>query len=541
MNLFQLVLKQMRQRALSTWLTLLSIVLGVSLAVAIMILYREGSDLFVQKNFGYEVIVGPPKGSPLQLVLNTVYQIEAPTGNIPYKVYEDLLRNRGDVKLAVPYASGDTYKGLRIVGTAPKLFNFDDAGQPVDPERRFEYQVGKSYELAEGKVFAPNRFEAVIGSDVPQRAGLTLGQQFQATHGLTPTGDPDEHETKWTVVGRLKKTHTAADRVIFIPLLSFYAISEHGQALEDQARLKAGLPPAGRAAKPQAAAPAASQTASAPAPAAPPPAPAMPAMPSFSSSSLIPVPKLPTTDPHHGHDHAGEQAHDHDHPPVAAGAPAPAGVPAAPAHDDHHGHGHEHFTLNPDGTFELDVPKSDWVVSAILVKSRGTIGLMRIMHHYKVVDPNAVAVSPAEVMRQFFDTFLKTGTLLLLLISVLVIIVASVGVLVSIYNSVSARVREIAILRALGATRARILAIICLEAGLIGLAGGLLGVIFGHLLAAGGSLYMSRFLGQSLRWFSFDRFELLTLLGVTVIAVLAGLVPALKAYRVPVATNLVAG
>jgi ABC-type antimicrobial peptide transport system permease subunit len=47
--------------------------------------------------------------------------------------------------------------------------------------------------------------------------------------------------------------------------------------------------------------------------------------------------------------------------------------------------------------------------------------------------------------------------------------------------------------------------------------------------------------GEGLPWTSFDRYEWLYLLGVVVIAVLAGLVPALKAYRTPVATNLVAG
>ena len=45
MNLFELVAKQMRQRALSTWLTLLSVMLGVALVVAILILRREGQSL----------------------------------------------------------------------------------------------------------------------------------------------------------------------------------------------------------------------------------------------------------------------------------------------------------------------------------------------------------------------------------------------------------------------------------------------------------------------------------------------------------------
>ena len=46
MNLFQLVLKNMRQRSLSTTLTLLSVLLGVALAIGIMILRRESAKLF---------------------------------------------------------------------------------------------------------------------------------------------------------------------------------------------------------------------------------------------------------------------------------------------------------------------------------------------------------------------------------------------------------------------------------------------------------------------------------------------------------------
>ena len=92
MNLFQLVTKQMRQRALSTWLTLLSVLLGVSLAVAIMILRREGQNLFAQTDFGYDILLGPPKGSPLQLTLNTVYHMDVSPGVIPYQLYEDMAR-----------------------------------------------------------------------------------------------------------------------------------------------------------------------------------------------------------------------------------------------------------------------------------------------------------------------------------------------------------------------------------------------------------------------------------------------------------------
>ena len=57
-----------------------------------------------------------------------------------------------------------------------------------------------------------------------------------------PGETPDEHDTKWTVIGVLKPTHTAADRAIYIPLQSFYAVSEHEKGLEEQSRLRGGLP-----------------------------------------------------------------------------------------------------------------------------------------------------------------------------------------------------------------------------------------------------------------------------------------------------------
>ncbi len=79
MNYLQLVFKQMRQRALSTWLTTLSVMLGVGLAVAIMVLGRESESLFGQNDYGYDAIIGK-KGSKLQLVLNTIYHLERQPG-----------------------------------------------------------------------------------------------------------------------------------------------------------------------------------------------------------------------------------------------------------------------------------------------------------------------------------------------------------------------------------------------------------------------------------------------------------------------------
>jgi putative ABC transport system permease protein len=77
------------------------------------------------------------------------------------------------------------------------------------------------------------------------------------------------------------------------------------------------------------------------------------------------------------------------------------------------------------------------------------------------------------------------------------------------------------------------------EAGLVGLVGGILGLLTGHLLAGVGAVAFERVLGERIAWFQPDAREWVYLGGVVVIAVLAGLVPGLKAYRTPVATNLV--
>ncbi len=455
MNPFQLVLKNMRQRALSTWLTLLSVTLGVALATSIIILRGQAGALFGQTDYGYEVIVGK-QGSGTQLVLNTVYHMDKSPGNIPYSLYGDMLRKyHADVRIAIPYVVGDTYQGkFRIVGTSTKLFGVDDDGNPLEADKVMEYRPGRRYELQDGHVFGPEKFEAVIGSELAKLTSLHIGSTFQATHGMPRPGEtPDIHPEVWTVVGILKPTHTANDRVVFIPFKSLYTIAEHAVGLKSQWYIQNHLPPP----------------------------------PQNIDADEIPV-----------------------------------------------------YVMNPDKTFKLLVPQEMWEVSAILIKARSGFTAEQLM--YTINNGNeAMAVNPASVMREFFSTFLQGPTLVLLIIALLVTVVAAVGILVSIYNSVSARLREIAILRALGATRGKVLLLICLESSIIGIAGGLLGLLAGHLLAGVGSFYLNEYIGEGINWIHVDKYEWVYLIAVIVVALIAGLVPALKAYRTPVATNLVTG
>ena len=74
-----------------------------------------------------------------------------------------------------------------------------------------------------------------------------------------------------------------------------------------------------------------------------------------------------------------------------------------------------------------------------------------------------MAAFPAAEIRKLFDIVGNIDRLLLAQ-AILILIVAGVAIAVSIYNSMSERRREIAILRALGARRATIFSIVLLEA-----------------------------------------------------------------------------
>jgi putative ABC transport system permease protein len=480
MNYFQLVLKQMRQRALSTWLTTLSVMLGVALAIAIMVMGRESQSLFGQNDYGFDAIIGK-KGSKLQLVLNTIYHLDVSPGNIPYEQYTRLLKLPAGiaaqpdnyaqyVRLAEPFVVGDTLNGqYRIVGTLNSYFGVDDQDHPLPPDQVMDYRPGKKLEIGDGRVFAANKFEAVVGSEVPRLTGKGIGAQFQATHGTPVPGEPpDIHLQRWTIVGVLAPTHTAIDRVVFIPMISFYTISDHAAGLRAHAKLRAGEQP--------------------------------------DFNDMLDQPEQEPAPDANGIQHFRDYVFD-----------------------------------AKTGTILKHPPQDLWEISGIQVQTRG--GASEAQLEYMLNNSTDVmCVNPASVMREFFDTFLKPTRKLLLIICSLVTIVAAVSILVSIYNSVSARLKEIAILRALGATRNTVLRLICLEAGLVALFGAILGVIVGHLVTAAGAWYMVHTYGESLDYGWIELvFEAVYVVGVIILAVLAGLVPAIKAYRTPVATNLVAG
>jgi putative ABC transport system permease protein len=126
----------------------------------------------------------------------------------------------------------------------------------------------------------------------------------------------------------------------------------------------------------------------------------------------------------------------------------------------------------------------------------------------------------------------------LTLVAWLVAVVAAASVLVSIYNSMSARSRDIAILRALGARRRTVFGAVVGEAAVIGLIGATVGIAVFVVLATGVAGLIQAQTGvvlEPLRWNPVFWWGPATLVS---LCALGGVVPAIKAYRVPVAETI---
>ena len=212
MNFLSMAWRYLRFRWLVTFLTVASIALGVALVCGVLTL-RQESERALSKEAGlYDLVVGG-KGSPLQLILSSVYHLDSPTGNLPFTDYKRL-RHDPRVLWAAPIGLGDNYLGYRIVGTEAHFFDLPDReGNPF-------------FKFAHGQVFA-NRFEVVLGSQVAKASGLKIGDSFFGTHGLVDVPGGEVHrDVPHKVSGILAPTGTAQDRAIFGTLESVWEIHE---------------------------------------------------------------------------------------------------------------------------------------------------------------------------------------------------------------------------------------------------------------------------------------------------------------------------
>jgi putative ABC transport system permease protein len=187
--------------------TILSVVLltsSVAIITALVLVEKQFEEKFSSNIDGVDLVMGA-QGSPLQLILSSVYQVDAPTGNISYDSAKVWMEHPF-VEKAIPLAFGDNYRGYKILGTT------------------HDYLEKYGAKIAEGKLFKRN-FEVVIGNDIAQKLSLKVGDNFFGSHGDAAQGEVHEHYA-YKVVGIAKPTGKVVDNLILCTIPSVWQM--HG-------------------------------------------------------------------------------------------------------------------------------------------------------------------------------------------------------------------------------------------------------------------------------------------------------------------------
>ncbi len=482
MNVLRLSWRNISFRPWSTLLSIILFALGVGLISFLFQVQHQLQKNFEQNLAGVDLVVGA-KGSPLQLILSSMYHIDAPTGNISLQEARPFLNPKHPlIADAVPLSLGDSYRSYRIVGTSSDIVGFYEAT------------------INEGRIWSAN-FEVTIGATVAKEIGLKLGDTFQSSHGFEDSDEFAHEHTAFKVVGILAPGGTVLDQLILTTTQSFWLVHEHEGEAEE-------------------------------------------------------IPKQEAEhnhneghEHHEGHAHEGEHAHDeHDHH---------AEHPHDDEHDHHAGHDHEHHDGHAHGDEHdqheghehgsgaasppslLEEP-GEKEITSLLIRFKGrnfqALNLQRNINE----NTDLQAATPAIEINRLYS-LMNTGEEALRILALVIILVSGLSIFISLYASLNARKYELALLRVMGGTPAKLFQLILTEGLLLTLIGFGIGILLSHLgmqILAGSLEEAYRYQFDAWHFLPQEGYLLLAALG---IGLLASLIPAQQAARTDIADTLTEG
>jgi putative ABC transport system permease protein len=594
MNVFKIAFRSVQYRGLGSLLTIISMALGVMMVVAVLTIHGVVSESFKNNtSFGYNILVGAQGGS-LQLTMNSVFYLSQPIDTLPYEYYlsfcDENVRSK-EMRNSIAYKSLEEHQRVSALATAqanqpglgfferlaaeitqdamvkqrldfmeidragfyqrytdtaiPILLGdylqkedsawrvcatnrnfFDKLILDVDKQNHFEFAEGRCFDNFDQEV---GYFGAVVGSITARQAKLKVGDRILVTHGDPSSESSHLHDQEFTVTGILASTGTPNDRVLFVNMEGFYLINDHIKPVRDD--------------------------------------------------SLLSKPAVVEVDPF------AAEAEDETTEAAERQADASQTAGAAPASNSA-----SEDKSNPPLPNQLDVallnrtplPIEHREITSILLRTskndpynllgemlpprikEGELANSLSWSPFRPVraQTGAQAVNPVGEITKFFAFFVDPARWLLLGLTILICVVSGLSILVGIYNSMSQRHHEIAVMRALGANRSKVMLILLLESVLLALSGGLLGWFAGHALnAVLGPLvegqtgvplgfwnfapklplseipYANSFLSGEILQFAVSP-ELLLIPGLILLAIAVGIYPAISAYRADIAKSL---
>jgi putative ABC transport system permease protein len=491
------------QRRVASALTAVSMALGVGLVVMVLSLFGVVESSFrSNSSLGFNMVVGA-KGGQEQLVLNSVYYLSQPVENVPYQYYLEFVpaeQRAADLKNSFEY---QTQAALTEATSTANLLsglsgNFADVALTTDAS-------ANDLSLIEQEVARPGKYSRLVTHAVP----LLLGDYFGRFRVIGTTSDflgelsdkPEEGLNISFAEGRnledWNQEHGYFEAVV-------------GSMVAREQNVKIGD--------------------------------------TFAIS------------------HGQEGGDEHGERFTIVGILEPTYTPIdRGAYVNMEGfyllEGHAKVTPEEElaedsGGAGRKLPLEQREVTAVLVrtvKPAVAVGMENAINE----GTEAQAVLPVKVIYNLFLFFVEPIEFVLLLLTIVICVVSGISILVSIYNSMNERRKEIAIMRALGAQRSAIVQIVLWESLLLSLGGAVLGFVGGHVLlwlfsgmieaqsgvriglfdlAPAIDIYSTYLGGRNIVLWVYP--ELLLIPSVVLLALVVGSLPALSAYRTDVAEHL---
>jgi len=444
MNILRLSWKNIISKPLPSLLSMLLLAVGLSTAIILKLTEHQLTENINNTGKDVKLVIGA-KGSRLQLVLSSVFQIDNPTGNINYGFYTLLKRNRM-IKEMIPVSMGDSYKRKRIVGT------------------NHDYIRLFSGKLMDGVLFE-KPLEATIGSVVSAELGLKVGDEFVGGHGMEEVLHSHD-EYKYKVVGVLDRSGSVLDNLILTPVQTVW-IMHAGHNDDSEYTLE-------------------------------------------------------------GTEEAAHDEHEHAHEEILEDS-----LPQK--HEEHNHEHHEHAELNLEELLANIDPK-DREITAILfpnLSGNAKIGVLNNANN----QPNMMAVDPAPEIA-LLKNKLTPFVSIIIAISWFITVIAMFSVFIGLLNSLRGRKYEIALMRVLGASKAKVLVSILFEGIILSVLGYLLCLVLSHAgMELIGNWMQNEYQYEFTGWI-FLNSELIYLLVAIAIGLVSALIPAYKAYNTDISETL---
>jgi putative ABC transport system permease protein len=214
-------------------------------------------------------------------------------------------------------------------------------------------------------------------------------------------------------------------------------------------------------------------------------------------------------------------------------------------HEEHEegeeAHHHEEASRDSLTTYSSLVPSiaandSTHEITAMLLKYRSPMGAVQ-MPRFVNSQSSMQAASPAFETARLFS-ILGVGVDILMGFAYVLIFISGLSIFIALYNSLKERRYDLAIMRSMGASRSKLFAIIVIEGITLTLLGSAIGILLGHSVLAGITMWMEEAQRTGVNAFIFYSQEWILLAGSLLLGLLCSGIPALQAYRTDISKVL---